>query len=116
MAGIVGGGASPAGERPTVAAQRAGGGRNPAVGVGLPDLQQRIGNRVAFPVRDDAVELDRAGRAGRYELIAAVERQRLAVERSDSLPWSGGQQCGHQCSAPSSTGVRLDPVSTMSHR
>ena len=55
------------------------------------------------------------------ELLAALVRQGVAVERADGLAGGGHQRCGgvgglaHACSS-SSIQVRLLPESTMSHR
>ena len=76
---------APAGE-PAVAAQRPLHLRHPAGGVCLPQLEQRVGDRVAVAVAHGAVQPDRPRRRGRDQLAAAVVRQRVVEERAHRLP------------------------------
>ncbi len=77
-----------------VAAQRTGRAREAAVRARLPELQQRVRHRGAGTVPYAAVHGDRAGVAGRCDLLAAGEREGVAVEGPDGLGGGRGERYG----------------------
>ena len=89
----VGGRAAPAGEGVAVAAQRARPLDDQPVGVGLPELEERVGDRLAGPVEHPPVQPDRARAAGRHQgRVAVVLRDRSAKNGPTVWPGVGGRR------------------------
>ena len=116
MAGRVGGRAAEPGEREAVAVQGARLLEDPALRVGLPDLDQGVGDRLAATVEDQPVETYGVRAAGRDQLAVARPGERVVEERADRLSRGGRQVAGRAAHASSSIRVRWLPVSTMSQR
>src|ERR1700737_2049732 len=81
------------------------------VAVGLPDFQQRVGDRIAVAVEHLTFDPNHAGRSRRHDLVPPLEREPHAEERADRL---GRRQ--RRTHASSSKGVAVRPRRTMSHR
>src|SRR5699024_1151980 len=87
-----------------------------AVLVGLPDLDERVGDGSAMAVEQLAVETHRTGVGAVDQSFAALIGQGVAEERADRLAGGLGE-LRHQWSPSSgSVQVRFEPLSTISQR